>query len=121
VSSAQKEYRSRRNGKEGAMTSGLVTNLVFVRAETGKAAELEGALRELAQQARGEPGNLVYEVHRSASESDEYLVFGIWRTRADLEAYIKAPAIHAFFREVPKFVDGAINLRLFRPVDIVRV
>lgn len=118
MNGAQKENTPRRNGKKGAIASGIVTNLVFVRAHAGKAVELEGALKKMAQQAHKEPGNLAYELHYSASERDEYLVFGIGRIRADLEAYINAPAVQAFFREVPQFVDGAVNLRLFHPVDV---
>jgi quinol monooxygenase YgiN len=118
VNSAQKDNTPRRNGKKGAMASGIVTNLVFVRAHAGKAVELEGALKKMAQQAHREPGNVAYELHHSASELEEYLVFAIWRSRADLEAYINAPVVQTFFREVPQFVDGAVNLRLFHPVDV---
>jgi quinol monooxygenase YgiN len=118
VNSAQKDNTPRRNGKKGAMASGIVTNLVFVRAHAGKAVELEGALKKMAQQAHREPGNVAYELHHSASELEEYLVFAIWRSRADLEAYINAPVVQTFFREVPQFVDGAVNLHLFHPVDV---
>ncbi len=103
------------------MTSGIVTNLVFVRAQAGKAAKLEEALKELALKARQEAGSLVYEVHQSASEPDEYLVYEMWRSKADLDAHMIAAAVQAFLGQVPEFVDGASNLRLFTPVDIVRI
>lgn len=103
------------------MTSGIVTNLVFVRAQTGKAGALEDALRKLAQEARKEPGSLVYEVHNSTSDSDEYCVYGIWRNQTDLDMHMKAVATQDFLGTVPELVDGALNLRLFTPVDVVRV
>ena len=110
-----------RQGKKGAMTSGIVTNLVFVRAQAGKVAELEEALKELAQEARKEPGSIAYELHRSASEPDEYLVYEMWRSKGDLDAHMKAAVVQAFLARVLEFVDGASNLRLFTPVDIGRI
>ncbi len=103
------------------MTSGIVTNLVFVRAQTSKAGALEDALRKLAQEAREEPGSLVYEVHHSTSDNDEYCVYGIWRNQADLDMHMKAAAIQVFLGKVPELVNGALNLRLFTPVDVVRI
>jgi quinol monooxygenase YgiN len=106
--------------KEGAMASEIVTNLVFLRAQAGKAGELEAALRELAQEARNETGSLVYEVHQSTSDSDEYLIYGIWRSKADLDAHMETGAIQVFLGKVPTLVNGGFNLRLFTPVDVVR-
>lgn len=103
------------------MMSGVVTNLIFVRAQTGKAAKLEEALKELAHQARDETGILIYEVHRSVSDSDEYLLYGIWQSQADLEMHLKAPAIQTFLGKQPGLVNGAFNLRLFTPVDVDRI
>ena len=103
------------------MPGGIVTNLVFLRAQAGEAAKLEQALRELAQESRDEPGNLVYEVHRSASDSDEYLLYGIWRSQTDLEAHMNAAAIQAFLGKEPEIINGAFNLRLFTPVDTDRI
>ena len=103
------------------MTSGIVTNLVFVRAQTGKAGQLEEALRKMAQDARKEPGSLVYEVHHSTSDSDEYCVYGIWRNQTDLDMHMKAAAVQDFLTKVPELVNGALNLRLFTPVDVARV
>jgi quinol monooxygenase YgiN len=81
---------------------------------------LEETLRELARETRNEPGSLVYEVHRSASERDEYLVYEIWRSQAHLDAHMKGAALEAFLQKVTELVNGAYNLRLFEPVDIAR-
>ncbi len=102
------------------MTSGAVTNLVFLRAQAGKAAELEEVLKQLARESRNEPGNIVYELHQSASDGDEYFLYGIWRSQKDLEAHMKAAGIQAFLEKESEIVNGALNLRLFTPVDIVR-
>ena len=103
------------------MASGIVTNLVFLRAQTGKARKLEEALRELAQETRNETGSLVYEVHHSTSDSDEYLIYGIWRSKADLDAHMETGAVQVFLGKVPTLVNGGFNLRLFTPVDVVRI
>ena len=102
------------------MASGIVTNLVFLRAQTGKARKLEEALRELAQETRNETGSLVYEVHHSTSDSDEYLIYGIWRSKADLDAHMETGAVQVFLGKVPTLVTGGFNLRLFTPVSVVR-
>jgi quinol monooxygenase YgiN len=103
------------------MTDGMVTNLVFVRARSGKARKLEEALRELAQKARDEQGSFVYEVHHSMADANEYCLYGIWRSRADLDAHMKAAAIQSFLGESTELIDGALNLRLFTPLDVVRI
>ena len=102
------------------MTSGPVTNLVFLRAPAGKEVKLEEALKQLAQESRNEPGNIVYEVHQSVSDHGDYFLYGIWRNREDLEAHMKAAAFQAFLERDSKMSNGALNLRLFRPVDTVR-
>ena len=103
------------------MTSGEVTNLVFVSSQTGKAVELEQELRKLARSSRSEPGNLIYEVHRSESDRNEYFLYGIWRSQEDLEAHMKAGAMQAFLGVESELVNGALNFRLFTPVDTVRI
>ena len=99
----------------------MVTNLVFLRAQTGEAKSLEQGLRDLAQESRKEPGSLVYEVHHSKSDPGEYLIYQIWRSQADLDAHMKTGAIQAFLGKVPVLVTDGFNLRLFTPVDIVRI
>lgn len=86
-----------------------------------KAAQLEEALGNLAQESRNEPGSLIYEVHRSASDRDEYFLYQIWRSQTDLEAHMKAVAMLAFLGKEPELVNGAVNLCLFTPVDIIRI
>ena len=103
------------------MTSGPVTNFVFLRAPAGKEVKLEDALKLLARESRNEPGNIVYEVHQSASDNSEYFLYGIWRSKEDLEAHMKAAAIQAFLERDSKMTNGALNLRLFTLVDIVRM
>jgi quinol monooxygenase YgiN len=103
------------------MASGIVTNLVFVRAKTGKSGKLEEALRKLAKGARDEPGSLVYEVHHSTSDNDEYCMYGIWRSQSDLDAHMKAAASQEFLEKVPELLNGGLNLRLFSPVDALRI
>lgn len=103
------------------MTGKIVTNLVFLRAQAGRDAKLAEALKELAQKARNEPGNLVYEVQHSMSERDEYLIYGIWRSQTELEAHMNAAGIKAFLEEVSGLTKDALELLLFTPLDIARI
>ena len=103
------------------MAGGEVTNLVFVSSQNGKAVKLEEELRKLARSSRSEPGSLIYEVHQSASDRSEFFLYGIWRSQEDLEAHMKAGAIQEFLGSASELVDGALNFRLFAPIDVVRI
>ncbi len=102
------------------MSQGNITNLAFIRAKPGKTDSLINALKELAKGTREEPGSLVYEVHRSKSDSDQFFVYEIWNSQAYLDAHMKGLGIQSFISKVGELVSGDLDLRAYLPVDVVR-
>ena len=55
------------------------------------------------------------------ADANEYCLYEIWRGQADLDAHMKAAAIQSFLGESIELIDGALNLRLFTPLGVVRI
>ena len=71
------------------MTIGLIAT---IKVQPGKGAEFEAAFGELQAAVRAnEPGNLQYDLFRSKTEADTYVVYEQYADEAALEAHRGAP------------------------------
>ena len=62
--------------------------LVELNAKPSAAAELEKLLAGLADIAGGEPGNVVYAVHRQQDNPDAFVLYELYRKRAAWESHL---------------------------------
>jgi quinol monooxygenase YgiN len=75
------------------------TDIVFMttaRSRLGREAEVQRALRDVAQAARAQPGCVEYLILRSAAEPAVTINAERWETEAQREAFLAGPAVETF-------------------------
>ena len=90
-----------------------VTNIVFIRALPGQSEALGQRLLGLVEPSRREPGCINYDVHRSDSDADLWCVYENWRSSEDLKLHFTLPHMQAFVADLPKLMQGELDLRIF--------
>ncbi|AOF92765.1 putative quinol monooxygenase [Sinorhizobium sp. RAC02] len=89
------------------------TNLVFIRAQSGRSADLGEALLALVAPSREEEACLSYDVHRSNDDPDLWMVYENWRSAGDLEGHFTLAHMQAFIARIPDLVEGDLDLNNF--------
>jgi quinol monooxygenase YgiN len=88
-----------------------LTLIAFIRAKKGKGAELGHRLAGLVDQARAEPGNINYDLHRSDEDGDVWVLYENWKDPSDLTAHFEYPYMKKFLATLPELLDGEMDLR----------
>lgn len=97
------------------MTIGLVATL---KIQPGKGAEFEAAFAELQAAVKAnEPGNLQYDLFRSKTEADTYVVYEQYADEAALEAHKNAPHAKAPGAKVGATLGGRPTILAFDKVS----
>jgi quinol monooxygenase YgiN len=60
---------------------------VIIRVREGCEAAAADHLRQLAEETRREPGNLLYLIHRAAGDPCRFFIYEQYRTAADHDAH----------------------------------
>ena len=107
--------RSTSLGASGADAANLLTAVTFIRGLEGKEAELQRELLALTGPTRAEPGNLRYDLYRSALKPNEFMRLEVWRDESALEAHKATPHLRASF-EKRKQQGWATDITLWRRV-----
>ncbi len=87
-----------------------LTNIAFIRAQSGKSDVLGEWLNNLAEPSRQEPGCINYDVHRSLDDPNIWCVYENWRSKADLDAHFELTHMKEFIAAIPTVVEGALDL-----------
>ena len=93
------------------------TVVAKVRAAKGKGDALAALLSEQCAAVRkGEPGCLVYRLHRSTKDPELFLFYEVYRDEAAFDVHRKAPHLAAYRerREKNGLTEGAIEVDIFR-------
>lgn len=88
-----------------------LTLIAFIRAKRGLGEELGRRLAGLVDQARAEPGNINYDLHRSDEDSDVWVLYENWKHSSDLDAHFELPYMKAFVAALPEVLEGEMDLR----------
>ena len=67
---------------------------------------------------RQEPGNISYSFYEEAEQTNSFIYFEEWKSRADLDIHLETPYTKALLDKFAEFVDGQPNIRIY---DIDRV
>ena len=95
----------------------VLTVVAKIRAAKDKGDALAALLSEQAAVVRnGEPGCLVYRVHRSTKEPELFLFYEMYVDDAAFDLHRKAPhlATYRLRREKEGLTDGAVEVEIFR-------
>ncbi len=84
-----------------------VTYFVRMIAKEGKAEEVqELLLTNVTRIQEGEPGNLVFAVHRSTDNPNEYWLYETWESLGAVEAHESGEAFEEYMRRLRPLVEG---------------
>ncbi|MND21954.1 Antibiotic biosynthesis monooxygenase [compost metagenome] len=90
-----------------------VTHLAFIRASSGRSAELGARLRDLLEPSLRAPGCLSFTVQRSQADADLWLLSGSWRDQQAMSGYFASPTLEVFGELVQEQVVSSLDLHTF--------
>jgi len=90
-----------------------VTHLAFIRASSGRSAELGARLRDLLEPSLRAPGCLSFTVQRSQADGDLWLLSGSWQDQQAMSGYFASPTLEVFGELVQARVVSSLDLHTF--------
>ena len=90
-----------------------VTHLAFIRASSGRSAELGARLRDLLEPSLRAPGCLSFTVQRSQADADLWLLSGSWQDQQAMRGYFASPTLEVFGELVQAQVVSSLDLHTF--------
>lgn len=90
-----------------------VTHLAFIRASSGRSAELGARLRDLLEPSLRAPGCLSFSVQRSQADTDLWLLSGSWQDQQAMSGYFASPTLEVFGELVQEQVVSSLDLHTF--------
>jgi beta-alanine degradation protein BauB len=75
----------------------LLTAVTFIQGRPGTGAEVKRELLGLTAPTRAEPGNVAYDLYRSADRPDRFMRLEVWRDEEALEQHKTTPHLRASF------------------------
>lgn len=84
------------------------------RAKPGCANELEQLILGLVEPIRGEAGAIEFHVHRDRADRDVFVIYEIYRSRAELMQHIQQPYTQRFIADCKPLVDGPLRQQFLR-------
>ena len=97
----------------------MIGAIARLKVQDGKAAEFEAVFRKLAGKVRSdEPGNRLYQLCKSRTDVNEYVVMEIYADQAAVEAHRNSPHAQAHFPELGQLLQpGPMGLEFLDTVD----
>ncbi len=90
-----------------------VTHLAFIRASSGRSAELGARLRDLLEPSRQTPGCLSFSIQRSQADADLWLLSGSWCDQQAMSGYFASPNLELLGELVQAQVLASLDLHTF--------
>lgn len=90
-----------------------VTHLAFIRASSGRSAELGMRLRDLLEPSLRSPGCLAFTVQRSQVDADLWLLSGSWQDQQAMRGYFDSPTLEVFGDLLQERVVASMDLQTF--------
>lgn len=84
------------------------------RAKPGCANELEQLILGLVAPIRSEPGAIEFHVHRDRADRDVFVIYEIYRSRAELLQHIQQPYTQSFIANCRPLVEGGLQQQFLR-------
>ncbi len=97
-----------------------VSHMAFVRARTGRSAELGVRLSALIEPSRAAPGCLSFALQHSQCDPELWLVSGFWSNQQAMTAYFNTPAMEIFAELVQELVVNSLDFHTFKDVSVAQ-
>jgi quinol monooxygenase YgiN len=87
------------------------------KAQSGKSEELGQEFLKLVRATRLEAGCLIYDLHRSTTDSDVWLVYEKYQSQEAFQAHVVGTALQSFLTQAPWLVEGGIEIKQYKLVS----
>lgn len=94
----------------------MVVLAVTWKAKAGHEAETAAILLKLSEEARKEPGCLMFQVHRHKTEAGRFFIYEQYKDDAALEAHRGTPHFLQYARKELTKVADRVEGHLFEPI-----
>lgn len=91
----------------------MLTILVLIPAKSGRADDLDKALKALLAPTRAEKGCISYDAHRSNDDPGLFMMYETWESQAALDAHFQTPHMVDVIAKLPDLVEGGLNIQKF--------
>lgn len=91
-----------------------VVVIAQAKAQPGREAEIESALRENANASRQEPGCISYAVLRG--DDGAFMTVERWKTRGDVDAHMTSPHVQILLRTIVPLLAAPPVIQVLREV-----
>ena len=98
------------------MASEQVSVIARAKARPGMEEELKQAIMEAVGPTRSEEGCINYDLHQSAEDPTEMVLYENWRSKADLDAHLELPHIQTLLEKLPDLTENGIEITLLEMV-----
>jgi len=83
-----------------------IANAVFLRSKAGKEEELAGRLEELVLASRSDPGVMVFDLHRSATDPGSCFLYERYESQEHFNRHRENPVLRRFLADAATLLDG---------------
>ncbi|MEV8376146.1 putative quinol monooxygenase [Kribbella sp. NPDC056861] len=94
--------------------TGPYVHLGFATARPGREDEVEQLIVALAEPLRAEPGAIEFHVHRDRADRRQFVIYEMFRSKADLEVHLAQPTTQAFVQAIASLVEGPLRQQFLR-------
>ncbi|MFG1646200.1 putative quinol monooxygenase [Amycolatopsis sp. NPDC049252] len=94
--------------------TGPYTHLGFATAKPGCADQVEALILALVEPLRAEEGALEFHVHRDRADQDTFVIYEMFRSKADLEKHLTQPHTQQFVGAIRPYVTGPLRQQFLR-------
>ncbi|PRY31827.1 putative quinol monooxygenase [Pseudosporangium ferrugineum] len=94
--------------------TGPYTHLGFARARPGSEATVEKLILALVEPLRAEAGAVGFHVYRDRADPALFVIYEVFRSRADLERHVAQPYVQDFIAEIRPHVEGPLRQQFLR-------
>jgi quinol monooxygenase YgiN len=88
------------------MTEKNITVMAKFKAKPGMETELEKIMKELANEARNDPGCLKFEVLQAKDDSVHFMYREVWASQKDIENHLAMSYLPVYREKRAPFLDG---------------
>ena len=90
-----------------------IANAVFLRSRAGKEDELASRLEALVLASRSDPGVMIYDLHRSATDPALWFLYERYESQEHFNRHRENPVLRSFLADAATLVDGKLDVRTF--------
>ena len=80
----------------------------FLKARSGKAAELKSLLRSLANQSRSEPGNLRWDLWQDLDDANIFVIDELYKDVASVQAHQTTPHFQNYASKIDALAERTV-------------